>query len=208
MKKVFKRIRVTLAIFTSIFLFISCGGGSDSITTNEYLGDLPSIANNYLTKIDAKKEEVKQSTDMDKAFKLDKEYKLLKEEAENSVKDYIANNPTNNLPFEQKGDDPFTITDVSISQKYNSTPKILGLIAKVTITEDVSKTMFLYIKAIDKDGNQINKKMGVLATGMFSKKSFKVNQEVELTGGIERTADLVNFEKFVFVSREEYNKSK
>ncbi len=203
-----KTFNLTMTICLVSLLFTSCGGrGSDSISTNEHLGDLPSIAKNYITKIEAKEEAIKQNTNMDKAFKLDKELNILKDEAENSVKDYIANNPINNLPFEQKGDDPFTITDISVSQKYNSTPNILGLIAKVTITKDVSKTMFLFIKAIDKEGNQINKKIGVLATGMFSKKSFEVNKEVELIGGIERTADLVNFEKFVFVSREEYNKT-
>jgi len=207
MKKVFKRIRVTLAIFTSIFLFISCGGGSDSIITNEYLGDLPSIANNYLTKIDAKKEEVKQSTDMDKAFKLDKELDLLKDEAENSVKDYIANNPITNLPFEQKADDPFTITDVSVHPKYNSSPSRLHLLVKITMSKDFSNSMFLYIKAIDKEGTQLTKKNGVVATALFGKKSYKANQEVELNGSIDKTADLINFEKFVFISKEEYNKT-
>ena len=208
MKKSIILFRIAFLTVLSTFLFVGCGGGGEKIVANEYLGDLPSIAKNYTDKMEAKEQELKVNTDFEKAFKLAKEEELLEEEAESSIKDYIANNPINNLPFEQKGDDPFTITDVSVSQKYNSTPKILGLIAKVTLTKDVSKTMFLYIKAVDKEGNQINKRMGVLATGMFSKKSFGVNKEVELIGGIERTADLVNFEKFVFVSREEYNKSK
>ncbi len=206
MKKI---VYVFSLIFSLLILLLSsCGGGGNSIITNEYLGDLPSISNNYIVKIDAKKEAIKKNTDRDKIFKLDKELKLLKDEAENSVKDYIANNPINSLPFEQKADDPFTIIDVSVSQKYNSTPNILGLIAKVTITKDVSNRMFLFIMAVDKEGNQINKKIGVLASGGSGLRSFKVNQEVELTGGIERTADLVNFEKFVFVSKEEYNKNK
>jgi len=209
MKNVFRVFSLTMTICLVSLLFISCGEGSESLSTNDYLGDLPSIAKNYITKIDAKEEAIKQNTSMDEAFKLDKELNLLEDEAENSVKDYIANNPITNLPFEQNVEDSFTITDVSVSQKYNSTPNILGLIVKVTMTKDVSKkSMFIYVKAIDKEGNKLNKRIGVLATTMFGKKSFKVNQEVELIGGIEKTADLVNFEKFVFISREEYDKSK
>ncbi len=149
-------------IFTSflvILLFISCGGGGNSIITNEYLGDLPSISKNYLDKIDAKKEAIKQNTDRDKAFKLDKELDLLKDKADKSVVDYIANNPIASLPFEQKGDDPFTITDVLVHPKYDTSPSRLQLLVKITMSKDFSNSMFLYIKAIDKEGTQLTKKM-------------------------------------------------
>ena len=208
MKKGVNAYSITFIYSLIILLFSSCGGGGDSIITNEYLGDLPSIANNYVIKIEAKKEAFEKNTDRDKAFKLDKEIKLLKDEAENSIKDYITNNPINNLPFELKVDVPFTIKNVSVHQKYSSTPYRLGLSVKVTMTKDISKRMSLFIIAVDKEGNQINKKIGVIGTTSFSKKSYKIGQEVELGGEIKRTADLINFEKFVFVSRDEYDKSK
>ena len=208
MKKVIKAYSLIFIYSILIFLFSSCGGGVDSIVVNKYFGDLPSIASNYLVKIDAKKEAIKKNTDGDKVFKLDKELKLLKNEAENSIEDYIVNNPISKLPFELKVDAPFTIKDVSVYQKYSSTPSSLWISVKVIMTKNVSKRMSLFIKAVDKDGNQISKKIGVIGTNTFSKKSYKVDQEVELIGEIKRTADLINFEKFVFVSREEYNKLK
>lgn len=208
MKNFFRVFSLTMSICLVSLLLISCGGGSDSVSTNEYLGDLPGISKNYLDKIDAKKVEIKENTDRDKAFKLSKELKILKDEADKTVEDYLANSPITNLPFEQKVEKPFTITDVSVHPTWDTSPSRLQLMVKVTMTEDVSRKMFLYIKAIDKDGNQLTKKNGVLGGALFGKNTYKASQEVELSGSIDKTADLINFEKFVFISKEEYNKTK
>jgi len=37
---------------------------------------------------------------------------------------------------------------------------------------------------------------------------FKANMEIEMAGSLDGPADMVNFEKLVFVSTEEYGKNK
>ncbi len=208
MNNTIKKVSFTFISFITLLLFFGCGGTDSSSPSNEFLGDLPGIAKDYNSKLEAKKEAAKNSTDMDEVFKLDKEYKILKEEAEKAVKDYIVNNPTSNIPFEVKSENPFAITDVSINQKYSSTTNVLGILVKVKMNEDVSKRMSLYIKAVDAEGIQLTKKNGVIGTVMMGKNAYKKDQEVELTGGISKTADLVNFAKFIFITKEEYNKTK
>ncbi len=205
MKKVFKALGLTTATCIAFFLFISCGGGSDSIVKNEHLGDLPGIAKNYLDKIDAKKKELKENTDRDKAFKLAKEVELLDDEAENMVKEYLTSNPITKVPFAMEFEYPFTINELSVLKSSDSR---IEFKAKITMTKDVPKRLFAYIKAIDKEGNQLTKKNGVMGEITFKKRSFKANEEIELSGSVDGPADLVNFDKLLFVSKEVYEKRK
>jgi len=184
-------------------LFTSCGGDSNSVNTNEYLGDLPSIAKNYLDKIDAKEIEIKEITDKNKYTELSKEYKLLKKESDAKVEEYLSNNPITTLPFAVESDYPFTVNELSILKCSDTR---IEFKAKVTMTKDVPKRMFVYIKAIDKEGNKLTKKNGVMGDISFSKKSFKATEEVELSGSLDGPADLINFDKLLLISKEEYNK--
>ena len=205
MKNVLKKIGLTTIGLSIIFLLANCGGGT---STNEYLGKLPGIARKYSEKIDKKEKEIKSCTDMAKAFKLDKEKNELEDEADKAVKECLTNNPLTALPYEQKADYPFTIQDVSVNTKNSSSIFRLQLIMKVKIDEDIKHTtLFAYINAVDKEGNPLLKKPGVFSSG-FRNQDFTKGQEVEFTGSIDGVKDLEKFEKFIFISREEYNKLK
>ncbi len=211
MKNLLKKTGLATISLSIIFLLSNCGGGT---STNEYLGKLPGIAKKYTEKIDKTEKKLKECTDMAKAFKLDKEIKLLDDEADKAIEEYLANNPLNALPFEQKADYPFTIQEVSVNTKYSSSISQLQLITKVKIDQDIKskyggfeRTIFAYVIAVDKEGNSLTERPGVFSSG-FGKQEFKKGMEVELTGSIDDVQNLGKFEKFEFISREEYNKLK
>ena len=148
---------------------------------------------------------------MQKAFKLDKEVKSLDEEADKAIKEYLASNTLNAFPYEQKADYPFTINEVLINTKNNSSISRIQLIAKVTVDQDIKnkyggfeRTIFAYITAVDKEGNILKDKPDVFSSG-FTKQEFTKGKEIELTGSIDEIDKLGNFDKFIFVSKEEYN---
>jgi hypothetical protein len=211
MKNSLKKIGLATISLSIIFLLTNCGGGT---STNEYLGKLPGIAKKYNEKIDKKEKELKECTDMGKAFKLDNEVKSLEDEADKAIEEYLVNNPLIALPFEQKADYPFTIQEVSVNTKYSSSISRLKLITKVKIDQDIKskyggfeKTIFAYVIAVDKEGNSLIKRPGVFSSG-FGKQEFKKGMEVELSGSIDGVMNLGKFDKFEFISREEYNKLK
>ncbi|MBV1923659.1 MAG: hypothetical protein KUG68_06510 [Flavobacteriaceae bacterium] len=203
MKNLLHAFSYAAVAFLAFFLITSCGGGSDSVSTNEHLGELPGIAKNYSDKMVAKKEEIKLNTDQDKAFKLYKESEILEEEAEKKVEEHLVAHPINNIPFEMISEYPFTIKDIAVKRCSDTR---IEFKANVTMTKNYPKRLFAYIKAVDVDGNQLTRKNGVMGESSFSKKSFKEGEEIELSGSVDGPADLVNFEKLLFVTKEEYNK--
>ncbi|MCD4790142.1 MAG: hypothetical protein K8R37_09105 [Bacteroidales bacterium] len=214
MKNLLKKIGLAIIGLSVIILLDNCGSGGGGTSTNEYLGKLPGIAKKYTEKIDKKKKELKECTDMGKAFKLDEEVKSLGDEANKIIEEHLANNPLNALPFEQKTDYPFTINEVSVNTKYNSSISRLQLITKVKIDQDIKneyggfeRTIFAYVTAVDKEGNFLTKKPGVFSSG-FKKQEFKKGMDVALEGTIDDVKNLGKFDKFVFISREEYDKLK
>lgn len=199
-------ILILLAFVISAFFLANCGGGTSA---NEYLGELPGIAKEYTEKIAKMKNELKECTELEEAFKLKKETKLLGEEADKTIEEYLTSNPITNLPFEQKADYQFSIKKVAVE---NASDSRIKFIAKVTITEDIrnnfgnppgfANTFFAYIQAVDKEGNSLTRRKGVMAP--WGRGPFKAGMEVDIHGSLDGPADLVNFEKLVFISQEEY----
>ena len=211
MKNLFKTTGLATIIVSIIFFLASCGGGT---STNESLGKLPGMAKKYTEKIDKMKKDLKECTDMQKAFKLDEKIKTFKDESTKAFEEQLANNPLNALPYEQKADYPFTITEVIVNTEYSSSYSYLHLIAKVKINEDIKnqyggfeRTIFAYVIAVDKEGNSLSKKPDVFSSG-FGKQEFKKGMDFELKGGIKNLENLENFEKLIFVSKDYKNPNK
>ena len=194
------------------FFLSGCGGSSSSGTSsNQYLGKLPGIAKKYKEEIGNKKKELQASTDLEKAFKLSKEAKILAKEAGEKIAEYLAGHPILNIPFEQKPDDRFKIKKVRVERASKSR---IHFIANVLITKDIlnswgnppgfSNHFFAYVKAVNKEGNSLTRRYGVF--GSRVRGPFKANMETELYGSLDGPADLVNFDKLVFISKEEYKK--
>ncbi|MFK5856840.1 MAG: hypothetical protein QM503_11960 [Bacteroidota bacterium] len=210
MKKTFMSFCLIITVVIATFLLSNCSGGNSS--KNEYLSSLPGIAKNYSEKIKNLEKEIEESTDMEKALKLDKQRKDMRKEAEQAIEEFLLNNPITDVPFEQEADYQFTINKVWVE---SSTPKRINYRANVTITEDIlndygnppgfKKNFFAYVIAVDKEGNALTRKKGTFMNA--TKKPFKANIEVEIYGSLDGPADLVNFEKLVFVSKD-YNTPK
>ncbi len=211
MKKTIKSFRLILSGLIVTLFLSGCGGSSTS--TNQYLGKLPGIAKKYQDKIGNKKKELQACTDLEKAFKLDKEAKILAKEADEKIAEYLAGNPITNIPFEQKVDDRFKIIKVRVERASDSR---IHFKANVLITKDIlnnwgnppgfSNHFFAYVKAVNKEGNSLTRRYGVL--GSRGRGPFKADMKTELYGSLNGPADLVNFEKLVFISKEDYNKKR
>ena len=213
MRKLLNHIVFYVTTITVVFFLSSCGG---NVSSNKYLGELPGIAKKYAQEIDGLKQDLKASTDINESFGLKKKIDNLEDEAEQGIKDYLTGNPLTKLPFEQKAKDKFTVKEVSVHPQYPSSINRLQLLAKVTINEDIrndygnppgfARNFFAYVIAVDKDGKSLTKRPGVFMNATQS--PFKANMEAEIYGSLDGPADLANFEKFVFISKDDYDKMK
>jgi hypothetical protein len=191
-------------------LITSCGGGS--LAENKYLGKLPAIAKKYQTEISELKEKAKQATDMDDAFKYNKEYKLKKEEADKAFDDYMATAEfANQIIFDNNPDYKFEVVEIIID---GASRTRVNLKAKVKINEDIKneyggnkKYFFAYFKALDKEGNMIGRP-SVMSSSLGGGGPYVAGMETELSGSLEGLSELIGFEKIVFISKEEYKNKK
>jgi hypothetical protein len=198
-----------MAISSSLTLLLtSCGGGMKT-SKNEFLGEIPSIQKYYHAKIDEKDKELKACTDMNKAFKLDKEAELLKQEWDAKIAESLKTNPlTAPIPFEPLKDQSYTIDKISFSN-VNS----MGFGIKLSIKVDTeikfdNKDIFLYYIAIDKDGKEIQ---GTKTRSLIRQdygKDLKAGTEVETSGSWPTKAicNMEDFAKIKFITKDEFDK--
>ena len=84
-------------LFSGIILvFLLSGCKSSSTSTNQHLGKLPGIAKKYKDEIGNKKKELQACTDLEKAFKLDKEAKILAKEGNQLCIHYVVSSEQQN----------------------------------------------------------------------------------------------------------------
>jgi len=202
------KLNPLLAIALILFLS-SCG--SKQIKENKYLGKLPSMAAGFNKNIDALEKQLKESNDLEEAFRFDKEYKKLKEKAKKEIKLYVNSYKFPNIPFADLASNPFTTIELNVNNAGRSRVNLRG---KVKIKEDLKnkyggfeKSFFAYIKAVDANGNLIGKPT-VMASDMGNRGPFKAGSEVEIFGSIGPLSQLENFEKIVFITKEEYQQNK
>ena len=215
MKKLLNRVIPVILFMIVIFLLQSCG---EKLSSNEYLGELPGIAKKYTKKIAETKKELKESRDMNDAFGLQKDLKNLKDEAENAIKEYIANTELKPLPFEKKGDYPFTIKEIKVDPK-NSSISSLKLAAQIkfnkNFTAEEVRDMFggfgsiinAYVNVMDSKGQKIHNTVFNLRIP-YSNDEFRIKEGVEYTmnGLIYPLSNMDQFGKLIFISRDEFNK--
>lgn len=192
------------------FILSSCGGG---LVSNTYLGELPSISKKYQDQKDELKEKAKKATDMNDAFKYDKEYKLAKEEGNKAIEEYLAT-ATFETPilFDQNPDYKFEVIDLKVD---GASLTRVNVISNIKITEDIKnkyggfeKYIFAYIKAVDKDGNMIGKPNVMSSPLSGSKEPFVAESEVVLKGSVGNLREFENFDKIIFITKDEYNATK
>lgn len=210
------KISMNLKIRTSILLFVgcliasSCGGGMKTVK-NEFLGEIPSIEKHYAEKVAKKEKDLKECKDMQKAFKLSKEVDLLKDEWKLKIEEsFKAGLPAKSLPFESMGNKAYSVDMVTVS---SATKGNLSLKFAVTIKEDLKnewditvKDLFIYFKAVDKAGNDIEGSKTVAVN--MGRTEMKAGATAELSG-VWQSKAIINMEQFAAVkeiTKEEYEK--
>jgi hypothetical protein len=204
-----KHLKLIILLGLSSIYLSSCGGGSGQTVKNEFLGEIPSIEKNYSTKLQEKEKAIKECTDMDKAFKLDKETELLKEEWENKIQESLETNPLNkSLPFENLEDASFTVNEITVD---NASKGNVTLKFSVNIDEDIKseygnlkKRLSVYFKALDKDGKDIEDSKTVAIS--FDREAMKAGKTITVSGTWQTKGlkNMENFAKVKIIPKEEY----
>jgi len=192
-----------------IFLLTNCGGGGMKTSKNEFLGEIPSIQKYYHDKIGEIEKEIKTCTDINKAFKLDKEQQQLKEEWEAKIKESMNANPlAAALPSEPINDPSLSVTKISVT---NVNTMGFGIKFAIKINKDIKfddKDLFIYYQAIDKDGKEIE---GTKTKSLIRRdygQELKAGTDVEATGAWSTKAicAMEDFAKIKFISQTEFEK--
>lgn len=198
-----------LPFILAMLFLLSCNGSQ--MKENKYLGKLPSMAAEFEKNIDALEKEIKASKDLEEAFKLDKEFKELKEKARKEIVLYMNAYDFPAIPIKDLESNPFTTTELKVN---NASKSRVNLKGKVKIEKDLKnkyggyeKSFFAYIKAVDENGEIIGKPT-VMASDMSNRGPFKKGSQVEMFGSIGPLAQLVNLDRIEFISKEEYQQNK
>lgn len=199
-----------LLVVFSLATLLACLGGSE--VENQYLGKLPSIEKQYYQRIEAKKEELKKSTDQDEAFKLAKEEQLLKEERSTKVEEYLKNAPLKGkeLPFQALTGTHYTIEKVEVNraQQGNLNLKFTSTLNKVVRQKygSIQKRLTIYFKAVDADGKEIPNTKTVATNAISKKPAVGVKMESFGSWTSSKLVNLETFAKVVEISHDEYKK--
>ncbi len=192
-----------------ILLFISCGGTQNK--NNKYFGELPSLSSKFEKQLNQLKKEIKETTDLEEAFKLDKEFKKLKETAKIEIEIYTNSFLFPEIPFENLESDPFSVFELHVNGTNKNRVNLKG---RVKIEEDLKnqyggyqKSFFAYIKAVDQKGNLIGNPT-VMASDMSNRGPFKAGAEVDVFGSIGPLCEFEDFDKIIFITKEEYQQNK
>lgn len=199
---------LNLSILSLIIILIAACGGGGGTKNNEYLNALPSTAKKYSKNYQEKEVKLKECTDLKKAFKYEKELKNYKKEWEEKIIEINEANPiTKPLPFEALAEAPYTISEINVNKVYKDN---LNIKFSIKINQDIKnkyggieKTLFVYYKALDKDGNCIPKSKTVATN--FKRIELKAGTDYEAFGSLKPLQELENFAKIKIITKEEYN---
>lgn len=193
---------LSLVIFTTTALLQSC---ESHFINNEYLGKLPSLAKRYQKEFTDKEEAIKKCTDMQEAFKLDKENLILREKYEEEIKEFANASDIfeRSIPFEGLKDQAFAIESVKVKDVNTYG---LNLVFNLDIKKDIGeRRLFFYFKAIDVEGMDIQ-----------GSKSVAMTARIPLTAGVKCEAigtwkilktvvAMEHFAKLIEITQEEYD---
>jgi len=148
-------------VFLIASLFVSCIGNSEksandhtspeniSSDKNGLFGDFPEITENYTAKIKKKEQQIKDNTDLDKAFKLSKELDVLKEERFRTMKNYLLDRSKPlSVPITQEGcQELFKISSITLKEVTGTKSPIVKVTTEVEILKAQSRNM-IYIQML------------------------------------------------------------
>ena len=201
----------SIKLFT-FFILISFIIACTKTPSNDYIGKLPDLCKDYENEIINRIDEIKGCSDLYVAIILDNNLKSFKNEADKAVEEYVLQNlKFVELPFEQKAENPYSIRKICIKTSGYSR---MYLTVEVFINEDIldetgiyKNNFFAYTQAVDSKKYALVR-TSVLANDFGVKGPFKKGMEVKMYGYLDSPSSLQNFSNFVFISKEEYERSK
>ncbi len=205
-----KKNNLLLVVTIVIALLFSACGGSTSIKNNKFLGEFPSLHKKYTQKVSEKEKSAKECTDLEKALKMGVEVKNIKTEMSTEVEKYVKEySMCKDLPFKALEGRPYVIEKVCVNKASSGN---LSVKFDITINQDINgkygleKTLFVYYKAIDEEGNGIPGTETVATN--FKRQDLKAGLKYEAYGswGTSDIAKLENFAEIVEMTEEEYKK--
>lgn len=199
-----------MIIFSLGFFMTNCG--SSDVPNNDFLGQLPALSDMYQSRIEEFKEKAKQATNINDAYKYEKQYQLTKEESDVAMSEYVNENLLNApIPFDLDDNNIYDIIEVVIIGAHRTRLDIKG---DVLIKKDIKnkyggfkKYFFAYIKAVDIKGEMIGEP-SLLSVNMRNGNPFIAGIRISLNGSISNLRYFGSFEKIVFITKKEYDKLK
>ena len=191
-----------------VLLLNSCGGGLTT-SKNEFLGEIPSLQKYYSAKIHDKNKELKECTDMEKAFKLGKEADVLKQEWDAKIEESLKANPVAaSLPFEPMKNQPYTVNKITFVRVNNMG---FGFDLSIKIDQDMkinNQDYWVYYVAIDKDGKEIQDSKSRSLVNQALQNELKAGTVIEAHGSwnTKTLCNMENFAKIRFITKDEFEK--
>ncbi len=203
-------------LIISVILLINCSSSINDtpvFVNNKYLNYLPSIAKKYTRTCKEKEKELNNCVEINEAYRLDKELKLLEREWGTKISESNKTNPfTTALPFKTLPSINYTINQITvIRDKVYKTCIIIKF--DITITKDIKnaydgfqKNLFIYYKTVDNKGKEIPKTTSIATN--YNRDNLKSGFTFSILGQLGPLAQLENFAKINLVTQEEYNNKK
>lgn len=144
------KIKLLLLLFGLVLSF-----GCNNLKEKNLLGDLPYIAEKYITKINQLQNESTRVTDINEGRKISLELINLKQEADNELNSYFNSNLDKiPIPIESNPEDEFyEIRSVNLTGvEFNK----LRIEAEFVPRSEIKNTLFCYMKFVDITGNEIS----------------------------------------------------
>jgi hypothetical protein len=189
------------SVFIFFFLltihFFSC---TDNANYNLF-GNLPSIAEKYKLKIDEVQKKLSQTTDLPKGRELSLELLKIKNEADFELRSYFESNLLSlSIPFlHENKNELFSIKSIKIVRvSFNQ----IEIEAEFIAETDSRNSIFAYLKFSDMKGKDIPGWIVAL-----SDKGLKKDSVFTFSGSFTGIEKLVNAEKILIKSREDYERS-
>ena len=189
-----------------VFLLTNCGESVSSKATNKYLGEAPGFAQSYKEKIAGIEKDAEEANSLSQLEDYNKKRKELNKEAEEKFDDIIKSlNLPKKIPFEvQQKDEKYEVNNLEITDiMYNQIELTADIKSKVTRSH-----IFGYLQAVDEQGNPLESSKDWVVLDVIQWRNVKEGEPAVMKGYFRGVEKLENLEKFVFKTREEYEKNK
>ncbi len=200
-----KLIIKSFFVIVLALLINNCGESKTSGATNKYLGEAPGFAQTYKEKISNIEKEAKEAKSMADLAEYDEKRKELKKESKEKL-DQIAKslNLPKDVPFEGiLEDEKHKINNLQITNvMYNQIELSAEITSKVTRSH-----IFGYLQAIDANGNPLESNEDWVVLDVSQWRNVKEGESAIMKGYYRGIEKLENLEKFVFKTREDYEKT-